>query len=307
MDTMKTGFISQCLRVFATSRPPFLLLPPCCLAIAVAYAVAEGGVIDWGTIVLMLIGALFAHVSVNMFNEYEDFSSGLDFFTRRTAFSGGSGTLPAWPQLATSVRIGAFCCLSITILIGIFFLWLRGVALLAVGIPGLLLVYFYSSHLVRSPLACLLAPGLGFGPVMITGGYFVLSGHYSVAVVIISMIVFFLASNLLLLNQFPDVEADRRVGRRHLPLVIGRFKSALIFAGFYIATYTWLLLCVQFNLLPSRSLLGLLSLLFAFPAVYLSLRYADDIPKLMPALALNVAAVLSTPVLIAVGLLWQSH
>ena len=46
------------------------------------------------------MGALCCHVSVNAFNEYYDFRSGLDARTRRTPFSGGSGTLPGKPELA---------------------------------------------------------------------------------------------------------------------------------------------------------------------------------------------------------------
>ena len=38
----------------------------------------------------------------------------------------------------------------------------------------------------------------------------------------ISAIFRFLVNNLLLLNQFPDVQADQSIGRRHFPLVAGR-------------------------------------------------------------------------------------
>jgi len=33
-----------------------------------------------------------------------------------------------------------------------------------------------------------------------------------------------LVNNLLLLNQFPDVDADKTVGRRHYPIAVGRKK-----------------------------------------------------------------------------------
>ncbi len=44
---------------------------------------------------------------------------------------------------------------------------------------------------------------------------------------------FFLVSNLLLLNQFPDLEADRSAGRRHLPIVLGRPSSSQVFGYFF--------------------------------------------------------------------------
>ena len=115
------------------------------------------------------------------------------------------------------------------------------------------------------------------------------------AVALSSLIVFFLANDLLLLNQFPDLEADRKAQRRHLPILIGRKKSARIYAGFLLAAYTVLLLCVWLNVLPLYSLLGLASVFFAYPAARTALQHADDMDKLKPALALNVAAALSTP------------
>lgn len=300
--TLLTPEISH---IIATSRPAFLLLPPCSLSLALAYVISQDISINLLHLLLIFLGALAAHASVNMFNEYEDFKSGLDLHTQRMPFSGGSGTLPAIPELAESVRIGAMACLLITVLIGFYFLRISGWGLLPVGFPGILLIYFYTHKITRWPLICLIAPGLAFGPLMISGAYYILSGHYSVAVIMASLMVFFLVNNLLLLNQFPDLEADQNAGRRHLPILIGRKKSAWVYVGFLVAAYALLLLCVYLAFLPIYSLLGLLSLSLAIPAARISLQFADDIERLKPALALNVAVTLSTPVLVAAGIIWQ--
>lgn len=291
--------------IIATSRPAFLLLPLSSLSIALAYVISENISINLLHLVLILLGALAAHISVNMFNEYEDFKSGLDFYTQRTPFSGGSGILPAMPELAESVRIGGMASLLLTTLIGFYFLWVSGWGLFPVGILGILLIYFYTQKITHWPLICLIAPGLAFGPLMICGAYYILSGHYSVAVATTSLIVFFLANNLLLLNQFPDQEADQNAGRCHFPILIGRQKSAWVYTFFLLASYTLLLICVYLAFLPPYSLLGLLSLVLPIPAARISLLYPDDIERLKPALALNVAVTLSTPVLVTVGIVWQ--
>ncbi len=291
--------------IIATSRPAFLLLPSCSLSLALAYVISQDIIINLLHLLLIFLGALAAHASVNMFNEYEDFKSGLDFHTQRTPFSGGSGILPVIPDLAESVRIGGMACLLITALIGFYFLWVSGWGLLPVGFLGILSIYFYTHKITRWPLICLIAPGFGFGPLMICGAYYILSGHYSVVVTMASLMVFFLVNNLLLLNQFPDLEADQNAGRCHLPILIGRKKSAWVYVGFLVAAYALLLLCVYLAFLPIYSLLGLLSLSLAIPAARISLQYADDIEKLKPALALNVAVTLSTPVLVAAGIIWQ--
>ena len=46
-----------------------------------------------GTLLLLVIGVVLAHVSVNLFNEISDYKSKIDENTVRTPFSGGSGML----------------------------------------------------------------------------------------------------------------------------------------------------------------------------------------------------------------------
>lgn len=292
-------------RVIATSRPAFLILTPCCLSLALANVIAEQMPIAYPHLLLIFIGAIAAHISVNMFNEYLDYTSGLDFHTQRTPFSGGSGTLPIAPELANSVKIAAFGSLLLTVSIGFYFIWVGGWALFPVGLVGVFLVYFYTDKITHWPLLCLIAPGLAFGPLMIGGAYYVLSGHYSVAVFCTSLMVFFLVNNLLLLNQFPDQEADKNAGRCHLPILIGRKKSAWVYVGFLATAYAVLVMSVLLSFLPVYSLLGLLSLVAAIPAAVMAIRYADQIDKLKAALALNVAITLTTPTLVAVGIVLQ--
>jgi 1,4-dihydroxy-2-naphthoate octaprenyltransferase len=289
-------------KIIATSRPAFLILTPCCLLPAIAFAVVKHIPLSYPHLLLIFIGAMAAHISVNMFNEYGDFSSGLDFNTQRTAFSGGSGALPSSPELAPSVRTTAIVSLLITIAIGCYFIWIYGWGLLPIGLPGVLLVCFYTSKVTHSPLLCLIAPGLAFGPLMICGAYFALSGQYSLAVFGMSFMVFFLVNNLLLLNQFPDITADEDAGRRHLPILIGRKKSAWLYVTFLLAAYAALAASVWLSWLPAYGLLGLLTVLLAVPAAKIAVEYADDIERLKPALTLNVIITLATPLLVAAGL-----
>ena len=295
----------QLYRILATSRPKFLMLTVSCLCLAFATIIAENIAINYLHLVLIFIGALSAHVSVNMFNEYLDFTSGLDLHTQRTPFSGGSGTLPMTPKLAKPVQMAAICTFLITLLIGLYLIGVSDWGLLPIGLLGLVLIYFYTTKITHWPLLCLIAPGLAFGPLMISGAYYVLIGQYSVAVFCISLIVFFLVNNLLLLNQFPDLEADRNAGRCHLPILIGRQKSAWVYVGFLASTYVLILLNVSLSFLPPASLLGLLSFPLAFHAAKIAIRHANELDKLKPALALNVIITLATPVLVAIGIIWQ--
>ena len=116
------------------SRLPFLLLTPACVVLGLGTAYWETGHVNWLYFVLALVGALTAHISVNALNEYYDFRSGLDTRTQRTPFSGGSGTLPANPAEARKALLWGLFTLAVTAAIGIYFLIVRGWALLPLGL-----------------------------------------------------------------------------------------------------------------------------------------------------------------------------
>ncbi len=284
-------------------RVPFLILTPACVLLGIGMAVWTSGRVNTFYLVVIFIGALCAHISVNAFNEYFDFKSGLDAKTTRTPFSGGSGTLPARPDLAPPALNIAWITLAVASLIGAYFVAVRGPALLPVGLLGAFVVVTYTTWWTRNPLLCLLAPGLGFGPLMVMGTYFVLTGRYSWIAFAASLLPFFLVSNLLLLNQFPDAEADQSIGRTHLPIVVGRRTSSLIYGAFLLSAYLVILSGVYLHYLPAASLLGLLTVLIAVPVSVNVFRHAEDVQKLIPLMGLNVVIIILTPTLVAVGLL----
>jgi 1,4-dihydroxy-2-naphthoate polyprenyltransferase len=288
--------------LFGPMRPPFLVLTPVCVLLGWATASWEFGRVSFLHLLLTLIGALAAHISVNAFNEYFDFHSGLDARTQRTPFSGGSGTLPGRPEAAPQTLAVALITLTIVGLVGVYFLWFRGPRLLPLGLLGMLVVIAYTPWFTHHPFLCLISPGLGFGSLMVMGSSFVLSGHYSWSALMASLAPFFLVSDLLLLNQFPDVEADRSIGRRHFPVLIGRRASSFIYGAFLLSTYLSLALGVTLGCLPKGSLLGLLTFGLAAASFLGALHHADDVPRLLPFMTLNVVITLTTPVLIAIGL-----
>jgi len=283
-------------------RLPFLILAPVCVLLGIGTAYWTTGQINVLYAILALIGGVAAHISVNAFNEYFDFKSGLDEKTERTPFSGGSGTLQAHPELAHQALGLAIVALVIVVLIGVYFMVVWGWSLLPLGLLGLLVIFAYTPWLAQNAFACLIAPGLGFGTLMVMGTDFVLTGEYTWTAFIASLVPFFLVSDLLLLNQFPDVDADRTVGRLHFPIVIGRKNSSLIYAAFLAAAYLSILFGVLAGYLPVATLLGLLTIFLAVPVALGVYKNADDIPNLLPLMGKNVLINILTPVLMAIGL-----
>lgn len=288
--------------ILGPMRVPFLALTPACVLLGIGTAVWQAGAVSTAAALLAFIGAVAAHISVNAFNEYYDFKSGLDLRTERTPFSGGSGTLPENPDMAWITLVTAWTAFTITAVIGCIFILIRGSALLPLGVAGLILVFGYTTWFTRDPFMCLIAPGLGFGPLMVMGTHFVLTGTYSQAAFVASLIPFFLVSDLLLLNQFPDVPADRHIGRKHLPIVIGRKKSSYVYGLFLFLAYLALGAGVAIGWLPGKALIGMVTVVIAVPAVIGAYRFHDDIEKLLPYMGMNVIVNLITPLLIAAGL-----
>lgn len=288
--------------LFGPMRPPFLLLPPVCVALGASTAAWTGVRINLLHLLVVLIGALAAHISVNALNEYFDFRSGLDLRTQPTPFSGGSGTLPGRPQAAGLALATGLVSLGIAALVGIYFLFVQGLGLLPLGLLGLVVIVSYTPWLTRNPLLCLVAPGLGFGTFMVMGADFCLSGSYSWPAFFASLVPFFLVTNLLLLNQFPDVEADRTVGRRHLLIVAGPRTSSLVYAAMLLGAYLSIVAGWVFGMLPAWALLGLLTLPLSVRAAQGAYQYGGQIERLVPYLAQNVLITLLTPLLTAIGI-----
>ena len=283
-------------------RLPFLILTPACVVLGAAAALWSGSKVNLSHLLLVFVGAVSAHISVNSLNEYHDFRSGLDFRTERTPFSGGSGTLPAWPEKAGVALSIALVSLGAVISIGIYFLYIRGFWLLPLGITGVMTIIAYTRWITSRPFLCLIAPGLGFGILMVMGTNFVLTGSYSWTSFVASLVPFFLVNDLLLLNQFPDVEADRAVGRRHLPIVIGQKASTRVYGLFLVGAYGSIIVGYFCKVLPLTGLVALASIALAVPTLRGIIRHAGETPKLIPYMGRNVIITVLTPVLLAIGL-----
>jgi 1,4-dihydroxy-2-naphthoate polyprenyltransferase len=283
-------------------RLPFLVLTPACVLLGVSTAVYAKSSINIFYVILILIGALASHISVNSFNEYFDFKSGLDYKTEPTPFSGGSKTLPANPEKVNMALFISIISFITVIFIGAYFIYMRGLLLLPLGLLGLVVIFTYTKWLTKNPILCLIAPGLGFGSLMIMGTHFVLTGSFSVTSIYASLIPFFLVNNLLLLNQFPDVEADKIVGRKHFPIVIGRSRSAIIYSIFLVCSYISIIIGYFFGYLPLSSFLVFISLALSIPLIIGVNKNANDIPKLLPFLGINVLINILMPILLAIGL-----
>ncbi len=258
------------------------------------------GEFDLGYALLAGFGLLLAHISVDVLNEYFDYRSGIDLRTQKTPFSGGSGALPqglVTPRQALWLGVGTLIAI---IPIGVYFtLTKEGWALAPLLIVAATLIVIYTPIILKMGWPEW-APGMGMGSLPVLGMFFVQTGEYTLPAIIAAIPSGILVHNLLLLNEFPDVEADASANRRTLPIVAGKRKASLFYSAMTILVYLWIIGGVIADVMPPFSLLGLLTLPIAVKAIRGSMKH-DDASKFIPTMASNVQVVLITQFLMGIG------
>jgi 1,4-dihydroxy-2-naphthoate octaprenyltransferase len=299
-------FFHACSRIARTaraligvSRPPFLLLPVC-LTLAGSGAAAYEGAFDAGRTLLAGLGLVALHVAVNALNEASDARTGLDQRTEPTPFSGGSGTLPAGALPPGAAQAYGLVMAAVGLAIGAALVWEVGWPLAGIVAFGFLLILTYTPFLLRIGLGEPCA-GLGLGLLPVLGVALVQGGEPGPAVGCVGAVATLMTLNLLLLNEFPDEEADRAAGRRHLVILLGRRGAARV--HFLAAALATALIAAGAlgGVLPNAAWIALLPLFFLAP-VARWYRRGPDGPVPVRALAGNVAWNLGTLTLLSLAL-----
>jgi 1,4-dihydroxy-2-naphthoate octaprenyltransferase len=283
---------------FLETRPQFLTLSIVLAFLGTAVAWYDGDISLWHAL-LAGFGLLLTHASVNILNDYFDFRSGIDKATRRTPFSGGSGILPArllTPRQVLWLGIAAFV---LAMPIGAYFIAIRGWNLLPLLVIAAFFILLYSPVILKRPWPEWVA-GVGLGAFPILGMYFAQTGSYTYTAAVACIPSAFLVHNLLLLNEFPDVEADKLAHRKTVPITLGKNRAAIFYSMVAIAVYIWIIIWVALQMMPVWTLLALLTLPLSVKAINGALHH-DDTTKFMPSMAANIVVVLLTQLLLGIG------
>ncbi|MBM3120007.1 MAG: prenyltransferase [Chloroflexi bacterium] len=285
---------------FLETRPQFLLLSVVLAFLGTSMAWYDGA-FHLGYALLAFLGLLLCHISVNVLNDYYDYKSGIDLKTRRTPFSGGSGFLPAASLQPRHVFWFGLACFLLAVPIGIYFVLVSGWLLLPLLLVAAVCILLYTPLLTRLGWPEW-SPGVGLGALPVLGAYFIQTGEYTIPAIVASIPSGILVHNLLLLNEFPDTEADKEAGRKTLPITMGKRRASIVYSALTGAVYVWIFGAVQAKLMPAFCLIALLTLPFAIKAIQGALNYQDE-SKLMPAMANNVLVILLTQLLLGIGYL----
>lgn len=172
--------------------------------------------------VLCLAFAVTAQIASNFANEYYDYMNGMDR-KGREGFRRGVTEGDISPQ---AMKLATFGMLGLAALAGCAMLFIGGWWLLPVGICILLAALAYSTG--PYPLS---HHGLGditvimfFGVVPVTLTYWLQTGEWTDMPVVLtgSVAVGLLAANVLIVNNYRDMDDDKAVGKRTTVVIFGR-------------------------------------------------------------------------------------
>ena len=171
---------------------------------------------------------------------------------------------------ANQVLSGGIISFSIATLLGIVLIFLVGPIIIAFGLAGMLIAYFYSAKPFKFA-----SRGLGdilvyiaMGFLMTWGAYYVQIPHWSWSVFAASVPVGFLVTAILNMNNVRDYQDDLTVNKKTLPvrfgLKFGQFFHATLVIGSYVATTIFAVV----GLLP----LTTLAVWLTFPLAFINVR-----------------------------------
>ena len=246
-------FATKMIKGLAITRMPFTSASILPVLTVGAYCYGTSADISWGLFGLTIFGILIAHLAMNVINDYFDVKDGTDeanaeYFQQ---VSGGS----------RAIELGLIS-LNGTKMLGLFLLGMAmgvgGVliykvytcnpenfnAIITIALSGLFLGYFYTAR----PLRLVARRGLGelsiflaFGPLLTLGvGYAIFQGdlystmssegiNHFLNLILLGIPLGLLTTNILLINEFPDMKSNAKTGKNHLVVTFEKKASRWIY------------------------------------------------------------------------------
>ena len=287
------------------TRPGFLAITAvaCLLGIAVAAACGDGSHV-WTALATVVL-ALLMHAAANVLNDYHDALNGADDANTQGLFpfTGGARLIQNGLVTRGDTRQLAYALVWVLVPAGLLLALKTGGGLLLLGVLGLFSAWAYSAP----PLA-LMKRGLGELTVGLTwmlvvvGADYVQRGHFFFMPWVVALSFGFLISNILLINGFPDAQADAQVGKRTWVVRVGPRWAAYLYLLQAVLGYAWLVWGVCAFIHPAPALWGLVSMPLSLAAVVLMFKYGQTPARLRSAIVLTIAAAVLHGLAMAVGL-----
>ena len=156
----------------------------------------------------------------------------------------------------------AIAAFGVAFLMGLTLTSARGWPIVALGIAGIVGGYTYTAPPfqykfgpIGIPLVFLL-----MGPLMVIGTFYAVSGSFDARAVAVSIPVGLLVAAILHGNEWRDISEDARAGAKTFSVQAGRSAAHWLYVALVVGAYLALSAGVVVGLLPTWTLLAMLSL-----------------------------------------------
>ena len=251
-----------------TMKPQSFLLSAISVSTGTALASLHGP-IHWGFYLMTVLGVILLHSGSNVINDYFDYRQKID----TTEVPGGYGNearVLIQKMLLPSQVLGiALVLFAFSLVIGIYMTAVRGWSILLLGFLGFLTGLLYTVRPVALKYVALGEAAVFFmwGPLIVSGAYYVQRGGFSFEAIWISVPIGILVALVLLANNIRDIQFDSQVDIVTLATLFGRRWAVRVYQFLLLGVYIATALLVLEGLLSLWSFLTFLSLPLALKLV----------------------------------------
>lgn len=229
--------------------------------------------LQWGYLVLAVIGSIAIQGGTNLMNDYYDYRKGTD----TPAVKGTGGALLRGDLTPTQIFWAGIVAFGIGAAIGLYFVSVFGMFIFWLGLLSIAVGYFYTA----GPFA-LAYVGLGevavfifMGPVMVLGSYYLQHPVVSWPAVWVSLPVAFVVAAILHANNLRDIDTDIQNHKRTLATVLGRSGARIEYYILVGGTFVSQWVLVALGVVPWPTLITALMLPLAWRLMQIAARETD--------------------------------
>ncbi len=289
------------------TRAPSLFAGALPALVLTALVAAEGAPVHWGRFALVLLGLIALQAGVNVVNDLFDDASGLDADPAfaKNAFPLGSRVIQSgvlsrrgmWALAAACFGTGLACGLALDRIYA-------GHVVLAIGTAGFLFGFFYTAPPLKlayrgvgEPVIFLL-----FGPLAGLGTYYVQTGHFGTAALLLACVVGLLDTAILFLHHFPQREADAKHGKQTPIVRLGAEGAARLVPWLLALPFVLVVASVFAGVVSPAALVFLASAPLALRAARTALAHAASPREMLGAFTQTMSFALAGGLALTAGL-----
>ena len=251
-------------RWLISTRAAVLIMTFISAAIAGLLAVRAGefNPLHW---VLLLIGLIFAHATNNLLNDLTDYSRGVD---ENNYYRTQYGPQPLEQGLWTRKTHLLYAAVTglIALAAGAYLVAVNGWLAFGLLLAGAVFVLFYTwpfKYIGLGEIAVLIV----WGPLMIGGGYFVITGRWDWYVTLASLAYALGPTTVIFGKHIDKLKQDKEKGIRTLPVILGETASRYVVLGMIALQYLAVITLVVLGYFSPVMLIVLLAWYYLPPVI----------------------------------------